>query len=113
MAGDGIIAARIQRMAADDAFHREPAAAQQTMCLQRADGVMRTTRIETAARPEQRTDQDLVDADGEDGTGDEAGTEEAAMRVHSRSRLSRNCGAVSVRLPGLARITRSTAGRLR
>lgn len=100
-------------MTAGETTGGKPATARESMCLQSRNRVMRAARIETAARPEQRADQNLVGADEEDGAADEADAEEAAMRVHSRSRLWRSCGAVCDRLPGLARMTRSTAGRLR
>src|SRR3546814_18638924 len=85
--GNGVVPAGIQRVATRDAPRREPAAAQWTV---RADGVHRIVRaagIETAARPEQWTDQDLVAADEDDDAGCEGVTEEDGIRVHRRSRL--------------------------
>lgn len=113
MLGNGIVPAGIQRVAARDAPYRQPAAVQRTVRANGGNRIVRAAGIETTARPEQWADQDLVAADEEDEAGGEAVTEEAAIRVHSRSRLRRICGAVSVRLPGLARMTRSTAGSFR
>ena len=48
---------------AGDAFDREPGAAERAVCFDRFDRVVRARRIETAARPEQRADGELVPAD--------------------------------------------------
>lgn len=78
-------------MAAQDTPQCEPAAAQAAMLAQCIDRVVRATGIETATRPEDRADQDLIDADqadegGTDGAAGKGG-EDAAMRVHRRSRF--------------------------
>src|SRR5579864_9341199 len=56
----GIVAARMPRMAAADASHREPRAARCAMALDGFACVIRATRIETAIRAEQRAKQVLV-----------------------------------------------------
>src|SRR3546814_5981988 len=64
--GNGVVPAGIQRVAKRDAPRREPAAAQWTVRADGVDRIVRAAGIETAARPEQWTDQDLVAADEDD-----------------------------------------------
>jgi len=63
--GHRIKPAWMQRMAADDAAHGQPAPAQDAKARQRLDGVFRTAWMKPAARPEQRADRALVAAQQE------------------------------------------------
>jgi len=60
--GHRIKPAWMQRMAAAEATHGQPAPAQHAKARQRADGIFRTARHEPAARSEQRADAALVNA---------------------------------------------------
>src|SRR3546814_4342793 len=80
--GNGVVPAGIQRVATRDAPRREPAAAQWTVRADGVDRIVRAAGIETAARPEQWTDQDLVAADEDDDRSEEHTSElQSLMRI--------------------------------
>src|SRR2546429_9892254 len=73
---------------------------------QRLHGVLRAGGIETARRPEQRTDGPLIHSDQE-------GCDVAHCSptfFHSTARLARSASAVAARARGRTLTTRSTAG---
>ena len=89
--GYRIVPAGMKGLAAQQTPQGQPAAAQGAMLAERVDRVVRAAGVETAARPEDRADQHLIDADqadegGTDGAAGKGG-EDAAMRVHRRSRF--------------------------
>src|SRR5262245_62150353 len=104
---DGIESALVPGMAAANAFHGEPGTAQGAVFLDRLDRVMRTRRIETALRPEQRTQHELVRAN--QGFQDEAHV--CATRCQRVARLARKVCEGASRAGIFAATTMSTAGR--
>src|SRR5439155_12613442 len=84
----------------------EPAALEDPEAQQRLHGVLRAGGIETARRPEQRTDGPLIHSDQE-------GCDVAHCSptfFHSTARLARSASAVAARARGRTLTTRSTAG---
>src|ERR1700693_1015820 len=102
----GVESSRVQRMAAAQALQRQPAALEDAEAQHRLEGVVRTGGIEAAARPEERADGPLVDADQE---GDEA-AHRAATSFHSASRLACSALPGAPLARGRALTMRSTAG---
>src|SRR6266436_9538187 len=102
----GIESARVPRVAARKAREREPATLQEAEAQQRLQGVLRAGGIETARRPEQRTDGPLIQADQE-------GCDVAHCSptfFHSAARLSRSASPLASRARARMLTTRSTAG---
>src|ERR1700716_3917422 len=102
----GVESARGPRVAARKAREREPAALQDAEAQHRLQGVLRAGGIETARRPEQRTDGPLIQADQE-------GCDVAHCSptfFHSAARLSRSAWPVASRARGRILTTRATAG---
>src|SRR5690606_8095430 len=81
--GHGIETARPEGMAARDPLHREPAATQGTVLLERLDGVVRTRRMIPTRRRQQRREHDLVRADEKDEDVLHATSRNAAILVPS------------------------------
>src|SRR5688572_5395261 len=99
-------AAVIERVAAGNAFDRKPGAAHRAVGLDGLRGVMRAGRIETAARPEQRADGELVPAYQVDE--DEAHV--VATRCQRVARLARRVVTGACAAGNFAATTMSTAG---
>src|SRR4051812_47829249 len=104
--GDRIEPAFVPGVTAGDALDREPHAAQGAMVLDGLERVMRTRRIETAVRPEQWAQADLVCANEE--IQDEAHV--LATRCQRVARLACSVAAGASRDGNFAETTMSTAG---
>src|SRR5207302_10223665 len=92
----GVESTRVPRVAARQARKREPAALEDAEAQQRLHGVLRAGGIETARRPEQRTDGPLIHSDQE-------GCDVAHCSptfFHSTARLARSASAVAARARG-------------
>src|SRR5882672_3665040 len=102
-----IESAFMERVTARDAFDREPRPSPDAVGFNGIHRVMRARRIETAARPEQRADGELVPAD--QSFQDEAHV--LATRCQRVARLARSVAAGASRAGIFAATTMSTAGR--
>src|SRR5688572_25360604 len=105
--GNRIESAVIERVTTTDAFDGEPHAARRAMGLDGFHGVVRTRRVEAAARSEQRTQGELVPTDEK--FQDEA--HEAATRCQRVARLARKLATGAPAEGNFAATTMSTAGR--
>src|SRR5687767_14955833 len=103
---DRIESAFVPGVTAGNSFQGEPGAAQGSMGLDGLERIVRTGRIETATRPEQRTQDQLVCAD--QNFQDEA--HELATRFQRVARLARKLVAGASRAGNFAATTTSTAG---
>src|SRR5688572_3113400 len=97
----------IEWVAASDAFHGEPHTAPGAMRLDRFHRVMRTRRVETADRSDQRTQRELVPTDQQ--FQDVAHVD--ATRCQRVARLARKLAGGAPAAGNFTATTTSTAGR--
>src|ERR1035441_1232493 len=102
-----IVAAGMERVAARQSPDGQSAAAQAAMPAHRLERVLRTGRIEAAARSEQRTDRELIGPD----QGKDQLAHVAASLIQSLSSAARRQGLSAASTPARAPITMSRAGR--
>jgi hypothetical protein len=102
----GIVAALMPRVTASYATYREPTSTQHSKSTDRFQRVVRATGIETAFRPEHRTQRPLIDADQE--LGNEAHC--FLTLSHNAARLARRSALVAPRARDRALTIRSTGG---
>src|SRR4029077_19973772 len=102
----GVESSRVPRMATAEALRRQPATLEDAETQHRLEGVVRTGGIEAAARPQERADGPLVNADQEC----DEGAHRAATSFHSASRLACSTFPGVPLARGRALTTRSTAG---
>ncbi len=101
-------------MTPQDAARSERATPQWAMLMQGLQRIVGAAGIEAAPRTQQRAEQALVQPDGErqrPGQKPVQALEDAAMRVHRRSRSSRSCAGLFLSLPGRVMTTMSAGGR--
>ena len=112
--GNGIQAARVPRVAAQQAPAGEPAPSERSVRRDGLDGVGRARGIEAAARTEQRGDQELISAEQQDhhpGHGRPfAGAAEGVNAASARSSASASSAEDAVAAAGRARTTSRVPG---
>src|SRR5437016_5873375 len=113
MSRNGIISARVERMTLEDASDSKPAAFQRSIALDCFVRVARARRLEPALREHQMRQRELVSTDqchyGPSGKSLQRHVSVSTAPVNS----ARSTANEAVYAERFARITRSTAGRLR
>src|SRR3989454_9466042 len=108
--GHWVVAARVQRVAAQDPFDAEPHTSDCAVALHRFEGVARARRHEATLREYQMRQRQLVETNERHDGAPRPAPDVHVMRVTLAATSARSCANGAAYAARFARTTRSTAG---